>query len=59
MDDAQRSDSSPGWKAYCASKYIRVHFSATYVHSLEGGTGHILEYFGPGVFDQSCTGKDC
>ena len=23
----------------------------------QGGTGRILEYFGPGVFNQSCTGK--
>ena len=23
----------------------------------QGGTGAILEYFGPGVFNQSCTGK--
>ena len=24
----------------------------------KGGTGRILEYFGPGIFDQSCTGKN-
>lgn len=23
----------------------------------QGGTGRILEYFGPGVFNQSCTGE--
>ena len=23
---------------------------------MQGGTGRILEYFGPGVFNQSCTG---
>ncbi|KAI0036659.1 aconitate hydratase [Vararia minispora EC-137] len=24
--------------------------------TVKGGTGHILEYYGPGVFNQSCTG---
>jgi homoaconitase len=27
-----------------------------YLISTQGGTGRILEYFGPGVFNQSCTG---
>ena len=29
---------------------------STPLTAIQGGTGAILEYFGPGVFNQSCTG---
>lgn len=36
-----------------------IAWRGTWLIGVQGGTGRILEYFGPGVHAQSCTGKSC
>ncbi|KAG6831257.1 hypothetical protein H0H92_011767 [Tricholoma furcatifolium] len=44
-----------GWST---TKDLILHLAGKLtVRTEKGGTGRILEYFGPGVFSQSCTGK--
>lgn len=51
-------DLAPRWQADRPGKLTAIlwYSDGIEICACQGGTGAILEYFGPGVFNQSCTG---
>ena len=63
LDHSQGPHPPRRWQAHCPCEYhVLIVPSVLWcitdsIAIRQGGTGAILEYFGPGVFNQSCTGK--